>query len=115
MEAPGQIVDLLEIAHSTLTADVLPLLKDESRYRGLMVSNAMCIVARHVNAAFRLTAPLPLLGDVAIAGGIRAGQFDGGSPMRSALVANLRNRLVQELSIDNPRMLETLQNSERTS
>lgn len=112
MNTSDRMVDLLDIAHGTLRSDVLPLLQKDGRYSGLMVSNAMRIVARHFGCAFRFpaaSAVTQLLGDAVIVDGIRAGQFDSDSPMRSALVTNLRIRLVQELAVDNPRMLETLQ------
>ncbi|CAG9269380.1 DUF6285 domain-containing protein [Paraburkholderia unamae] len=116
MNTHDRMVDLLDTATGTLTGDVLPSLQKEARYNGLMVANAMRIVARHFGRASAVPdahAPVQLLGDAVIVSGIRAGQFDVGSPMRPALVATLWNRLAQELAVDNPRMLETLQNSPR--
>jgi hypothetical protein len=113
MNATEKMVDLLDVAHSTLTNEVVPSLSKQDRYNSLMVANAIRIAARHfcLTQECQTTAPTDgLLGESAIVKGIRAGQFDNGSAMRAALIANLRNRLVQQLAVDNPRVLD-LQNS----
>jgi hypothetical protein len=116
MNVTEKMVDLLDVAHDTLTNEVVPSLSKQDRYNSLMVANAIGIVSRHFCSMRErdITAPASeLLGESAIVKGIRAGQFDNGSAMRAALTVNLRNRLVQQLGVDNPRMLDNLQNSPR--
>jgi hypothetical protein len=114
MNVTEKMVDLLDVAHNTLTNEVVPSLSKQERYNFLMVANAIGIVARHFYSTRErdTTAPASeLLDQSAIVKGIRAGQFDNGSAMRAALIVNLRNRLVQQLAVDNPRLLDNLQNS----
>lgn len=110
-----KMVDLLEVAHSTLINDVVPSLSKQERYNSLMVANAIRIAARHFCSTLeRHTSALDsgLLGDGTIVKAIRAGQFDAGSVMRASLIVNLRNRLVQQLAVDNPRALDNIQTPE---
>ncbi|MGF7000870.1 DUF6285 domain-containing protein [Paraburkholderia sp. GAS32] len=114
MNADEKIVDLLNVAHSTLTNQVVPSLSKQDRYNCLMVANAIRIAARHFQSTrerHATASPDALLDKSALVRGIRAGQFDDGSAMRKVLVSNLRNRLIQQLRVDNPRVLENLQNS----
>ncbi|AOJ91571.1 hypothetical protein WK22_00830 [Burkholderia multivorans] len=114
MNGTQKILDLLEVAHSTLTNDVVPSLSKQERYNSLMVANAIRIAARHFCATQERQTKAPasgLLGEGTIAQAIRAGQFDAGSTMRASLIVNLRSRLVQQLAIDNPRALDNIQNS----
>lgn len=109
MNATEKISDLLNVAHDTLVNEVVPSLTKQDRYNSLMVANALRVVGRHflsTQVAPVSTPAVGLLDDAAVVKGIRTGQFDEGSSMRAALVTNLRNRLVQQLSVDNPRMLE---------
>lgn len=114
MNATEKMVDLLDVAHSTLTNEIWPSLSKQDRYNSLMVANAMRIAARHFCSTQERHTTAPgsgLLGESAIVKGIRAGQFDNGSAMRAALIVNLRNQLAQQLAVDNPRVLDNLQNS----
>lgn len=114
MNAAEKMVDLLDVAHNTLTNEVLPSLSKQDRYNSLMVANAIRIAARHFHSAQERHATAPanaLLDESAVVRGIRAGQFDDGAAMRTVLVVNLRNRLVQQLAVDNPRVLDNLRNS----
>ncbi|AQH01481.1 hypothetical protein A9R05_21935 [Burkholderia sp. KK1] len=114
MNGTEKILDLLEVAHSTLTNDVVPSLSQQERYNSLMVANAIRIAARHFCATQKRHTKVPasgLLGVGAIVKAIRAGQFDAGSAMRASLIVNLRNQLVQQLAVDNPRALDNIQNS----
>ncbi len=114
MNADEKMLDLLNVAHSTLTSEVVPSLSRQDRYNCLMVANAIRIAARHFQSTRErhVTATADaLLGKSALVRGIRAGQFDDGMAMRTVLVSNLRNRLVRQLRVDNPRVLENLRNS----
>lgn len=114
MNAEEKMVDLLNVAHSTLTNEVMPSLSKQDRYNSLMVANAIRTAARYFRSTQERHARAPanaLLDESAIVRGIRAGQFDDGAAMRTVLVANLRNCLIQQLRVDNPRVLENLQNS----
>lgn len=114
MNTTEKMVDLLDVAHSTLTKEVVPSLSNQDRYNSLMVANAIRIAARHFCSTQERHTTGPtngLLGESAIVKGIRAGQFDNGTAMRAALIVNLRNRLVQQLAVDNPRALDNLQSS----
>lgn len=114
MNAEEKMVDLLNVAHSTLTNEVVPSLSKQDRYNSLMVANAIRIAARYFHSTQERHARAPaneLLDESAIVRGIRAGQFDDGAAMRTVLVANLRNCLIQQLRVDDPRVLENLQNS----
>ncbi|SIT36471.1 putative Acyl-CoA dehydrogenase [Paraburkholderia ribeironis] len=110
MDATKKMVDLLDIAQSTLTSEVVPALTKHGRYNALMVANALRIVARHFGVSEHdssgFTCADDLLDDAAVVCGIRAGQFDEGSAMRETLVLSLRKRLVRQLLVDNPRVLE---------
>jgi hypothetical protein len=115
MNADEKMLDLLNVAHSTLTSEVVPSLSRQDRYNCLMVANAIRIAARHFQSTRERHATAPaadsLLDKSALVRGIRAGQFDDGMAMRTVLVSNLRNRLVRQLRVDNPRVLENLRNS----
>jgi hypothetical protein len=114
MNATEKTVDLLDVAHNTLTNEVVPSLSKQVRYNALMVANAMRIAERHFRATQERDTTVftnGLLDESAIVKGIRAGQFDNGCAMRVALIVNLRDRLVQQLAVDNPRALDNLQNS----
>lgn len=116
MNADDKMVDLLKVAHSTLTNEVVPSVSKQDRYNSLMVANAIRIAARHFQSTrerHATASPDALLDESAIVRGIRAGQFDDGAAMRTVLVANLRNRLIQQLRVDNPRVLDNIQNSPR--
>ncbi|WP_207005602.1 DUF6285 domain-containing protein [Trinickia mobilis] len=111
MNATEKVLDLLTQAHGTLTQAVIPSASKQERYDCLMIANALRIVERHFRASPEngLTAMTDgLLGEVVIVKGIRAGQFDAGCPMRTQLIANLRDRLARQLVIDNPRLVEQL-------
>lgn len=84
--------ELLEIARATLANELLPFLPPDKRLTGLMVSSALAIAARE------LEAPLPSVPDVKTAG-IRAGKHDGDKALYEALLAEARLRA----SISNPK------------
>ena len=63
--------ELLEIARSTLLADVLPLLQGDARFKLLMAANAMAIGQRAL-----LAAPVDPLDDPALCAAIRSGGHD---------------------------------------
>lgn len=88
---------LLDIAHRTLMADIVPSLNGRQRYAALMVANAMRIAAREQQVAARCGSARDAVlefvagemdsGDPASALGrqIREGRFDGDAALYDAL------------------------------
>ena len=74
---------LLDIAHRTLMADIVPSLSGRQRYAALMVANAMRIAAREQQVAPRAG----LAGEAILE--FVAGETDSGNPV-SALVQQIR-------------------------
>ena len=117
--------DLLRTAREALLSELLPALPDERRYAGLMIANAMAIVAREcehgaaivARESERLRALAACIGppsDVAtadlsglrqtISAAIRDGAFD--APERSAMMDETLVAIATErVAISNPKAL----------
>ena len=87
MEHPDA-ADLLEIARTTLAAEVIPHLAGDARFKALMVANAMAIAAR----AARLGDIADLSDPVTICQDIRAGRHDGDADLGRRLLDHAEAR-----------------------
>ncbi|HUP94592.1 MAG TPA: DUF6285 domain-containing protein [Burkholderiales bacterium] len=119
--------DLLSIARDTLLSELLPLASGEARYALLMVANAMAIAAREAEAG---DAPVKsavarleklygetLSGDALesrlseyerrLTQDIRAGVFDTHDDRQRALLAHLRESVLDRLRISNPKSFKS--------
>jgi hypothetical protein len=84
-EAPDGAA-LLEIARRTLLDDIIPRLEGDTRFRALMVANAIAIALR----AWSEPAVTHDLGDgAALCAAIRAGDLDPGTPDHGRIAAAL--------------------------
>lgn len=90
MEQPD-VADLLDIARETLTAELVPLLAADARFKALMIANALSIAAR----AARATPIIPPFDPEAICARIRSGAADNDTALARALLedANARCRI----------------------
>ena len=121
-------IELLRIARRSLLESVLPQVPAELRYTTLMVANAMVISEREIAAGDAaaeeaLARIAKLLGEVGasvhhrdlhgalresnrrLATAIRAGAFD--AEERPALLDHLLDTAVAQLSVSNPKALDT--------
>jgi hypothetical protein len=116
---------LLVVARETLLQDVLPVLDDEQRYRGLMIASAMAIAIRELTpGAHDPGAELEALRglyehdeapggestedalarlEARLARDLRRGALDGGEQF--AVRRWLRRRIESRLGVSNPRLL----------
>jgi hypothetical protein len=118
--------ELIAAARAAFTAEVLPVLREELRYTGLMIANAMAIAQREIEAGDapgraeyeRLRNLLsgrsePPAQDALyralesynrrLADEIRAGRFDGRE--RAAMLEHLRRTTEEKLAVSNPKAL----------
>ena len=74
--------ELLDIARSTLLAEVLPELAGPARFKALMAANAMAIARRAL-----LLGPVAALDDPALCAAIRRGTHDEDAALGARLLA----------------------------
>jgi uncharacterized protein DUF6285 len=119
--------DLLSIARDTLLSELLPLASGDARYALLMVANAIAIASREAEAGdaparSALTRLEKLYGETRsgaalepalaelerrLAHDIRAGVFDTHDDRQRALLAHLRESVLERLRISNPKSLKS--------
>lgn len=121
--------DLLAIARETLLTELQPLVGADARYALAMIANAMAIAAREAEAgeapAMAALARLDKLHDEQprelhgkalfdalraherrLVADIRAGLYDSSGGTQRALLAHLRQSVLEKLRISNPKSLE---------
>jgi hypothetical protein len=101
MEEPDA-ASLLDIARRTLVDEIIPRLDGDTRFKALMVANALAIAAR------ALTEPPPShqSGDgTALAAAIRAGNYDPGTPDRAGIATALMTMAEARCRVSAPKAL----------
>ena len=123
MKVEPSAAALLEIARTTILADIAPALSEAQRYAALMAANALAIAGRDLAAedagATELAGIAALLpdwnpesggpdalreGTARLAARIREGRFDEGTA-RTRLLEHLRRTVRARLAVSNPRAL----------
>ena len=96
-------MDLLSIAQKELFEIVLPQLEGEARYHGLMIANALGIAQRMQGDNRDATTS-----DAQLCQDIRDGAYDVQSDAFKDLTRLLRQSVIGQLSISNPKHLNHL-------